>query len=437
MPATQRGGSLPRTLEWSGCERPGPSSLTERRQMRLVDSTLPGLRRRSNRAIQAAPSLTGESSRIELAEQRRPRICLPSTRLFGRMAFQCGLLEAQDVLAECDDVDLICLQAEPGFHRKQRWLRRLMYRDVTRRLAFMNPGLQRVRLTQDYDLLVIMCPSYWDFLYVNAIDGWKDHCRTSICWVDELWAADLPHYTYWLPALRRFDHVVVGLHGTLAPLSDVLERRCHYVPGAVDALRFSPHPNHPDRVIDVYSVGRRLEGVHQALLKLAARAGLFYFYDTLQSGGSQAPDHRQHRDLFANTAKRSRFFTVAPGKADALEGTRGQAEVGFRYFEGLAAGTVMIGQAPDCQSFREMFDWPDAVVSVKPDGSDVASVLSGLTCDPERLLEIGRRNVREALLRHDWVYRWQRVLEIAGLRPSSGMEDRERTLRSLADRTGP
>src|SRR3990172_11408929 len=91
----------------------------------------------------------------------RPRICLPTARLFNRMAFQCGHLEAQDVLAECDDVDLICLEAEPGFHRKLQWLRRLMYRDVSRRLAYVNPGLKRVKLSKHYDLLVIMCQGYW------------------------------------------------------------------------------------------------------------------------------------------------------------------------------------------------------------------------------------------------------------------------------------
>ena len=28
--------------------------------------------------------------------------------------------------------------------------------------------------------------------YANAIEGWKDRCRTSICWVDELWANGVP-----------------------------------------------------------------------------------------------------------------------------------------------------------------------------------------------------------------------------------------------------
>jgi len=336
------------------------------------------------------------------------------------------------VLDEVDAVDLICLEAEPGFQRRLHWLRRLMYHDVSRRLAFMNPGLKPVRLSKEYDLLVMMCQTYWDFLYVNAIENWKDHVKTSVCWIDELWAANLPRYKYWLPSLRRFDHVVVGMHGTAAPLSEAIGKRCHYVPGGVDAIRFSPYPEAPDRVIDVYSVGRKRNGIHQALLTETEQHQIFYVYDTLQTGESQATNHGQHRDLYANVAKRSRFFTVAPGKMDQLAETQGQIEVGFRYYEGAAAGTVMIGEAPDCQPFREMFDWPDAVIPVEPDGSDVADVLASLQDQPDRVEQISRRNAQGALRRHDWVYRWARILDIAGLQPAPGMAERQNRLEALA-----
>jgi hypothetical protein len=360
------------------------------------------------------------------------RVAVLSARQFSRAAFQCGQLEAQDVLCESEDVDLICLEPEPGFHNKHHWLRRLMYRDVSRRLAYVNPGLKRVTLTRDYDLLIVMCQTYWDFLYVNAIDGWKDHCKTSVCWMDELWAASLPLYKYWLPSLKRFDHVVVGMLGTVAPLSEVLGRQCHYVPGGVDAVRFSPNPDPPDRAIDVYSVGRRWQGIHEALLKQAADREIFYIYDTLQTGESQAADHRQHRDLYANVAKRSNFFLVAPGKVNVQDETKGQVEIGFRYYEGSAAGTIMVGQAPDLDKFRSLFDWPDVVVPLNPDGSDTTRVLRALMADPDRMQEISRRNVRGALLRHDWVYRWRQILEIAGLQPGEGIARREAHLRTLA-----
>src|SRR5262249_54331657 len=176
----------------------------------------------------------------------------------------------------------------------------------------------------------------------------------------------LPHYKYWLPSLKRFDHVVVGMQGTVAPLSEALGRQCHYVPGGVDVLRFGPGPNPPERVIDVYSVGRRSDGVHQALLRQAARHQLFYVYDTLQNAESQAPSHRQHRDFYADIAKRARFFTVAPGKATLSSETQGQVEIGFRYYEGSAAGAGMVGQAPDSALFRTMFPSPPPVTPPHP-----------------------------------------------------------------------
>jgi len=365
-----------------------------------------------------------------------PRICLTTARRFNRMAFQCAHLEAQDVLAECADVDLIALEPEPSFRWKQPWIRRLMYRDVSRKLAYANPGLKPVRLTGEYDLLVVMCQTYWDFLYVNAIEDWKSHCKTSVCWIDELWASNVPQYKYWMPTLSRFDHVVIGMHGAVAAASELIGQRCHCVPPAVDALRFSPYPFQPERVIDVYSIGRRYPAVHDALLTYSAATGGFYLYDTIQSGESRAPDHAQHRSLYANIAKRSRFFVVAPGKIDVPEETHGQVEVGSRYYEGAAAGAILVGQVPECEQYRTRFAWEDAVVPVKADGSDVGAVLRRLMSDPERMEEIMWRNASNSLVQHDWIHRWMRVFEIAGVQPSAGMQGRVNQLQALAEHAG-
>ena len=93
----------------------------------------------------------------------------------------------------------------------------------------------------------------------------------------------------------------------------------------------------------------------------------------------------------------------------------------------------MIGQAPDCEPFRQLFDWKDAVIAVDPNNSDVADVLTELAGQPERLGEISRRNTAEALLRHDWSYRWKQILAIAGLEPMPQLELREKRLKELAD----
>jgi hypothetical protein len=166
---------------------------------------------------------------------------------------------------------------------------------------------------------------------------------------------------------------------------------------------------------------------------LAGEGKLFYVYDTLQNTGDiETQDHGQHRDLYANVAKRSRFFMVAAAKVNLHSQTHGQVEVPFRYFEGAAAGGVLLGQSLDCDSFREMFNWPDSVIDVEPDGSDVVETLRKLASQPEVLCQISRRNAAEALLRHDWVYRWKQILAIAGFESTPAMEARIARLQELA-----
>ena len=373
-------------------------------------------------------------------QQRGPkaRICMPSTRTISREAFQSGLYEAQDVLAETNDVDLIDLQAGWGFRSRDRWQRRLLYRGVSQSLAYMNPGLQRVRLTQDYDLLIAVCQNFWDLLYINAIDGWKERCKTSVCWLGEIWAADILANRDLLRALRSFDYVFLNSQGTVGPLSDFLDRQCHFLPTGVDTIRFNPLPKNPNRSIDVYNIGRRWEGVHQRLLQAASEGGLFYVYDSYQSMATMEPiDYKQHRELFANMAKRSKYFLVWPGKMNLPEETQGQVEIGYRYFEGAAAGAVMIGQAADCAAFHDLFPWPGAVVEIQPDGSDALSVLADLSSNPERVSAISRRNASESLLRHDWIYRWKRIFELSGVETSPGMNAREEHLKGLAGAAFP
>jgi hypothetical protein len=368
-----------------------------------------------------------------------PRICMPTWRNFTRRPFRCSLYEAQDVLVETDDVDLVHLDMGWGAMFNEQWLRTPLYHDVSRKLMFANLGLKKVRLSSDYDVFIAVCNHYWDLPYINAIEQWRDHCKISVCWIDEIWAAEIPNYKYWLAALSQFDYVFVGLKGSVPALSQATNRPCYWLPGGIDALRFSPFPDPPDRVIDVYSIGRRNEGIHGEMLKAAERGELFYVYDTLtlaDIASANVYDHQQHRNLFADMAKRSRYFMVAAARTGAYE-TRGQVEIGYRYYEGAAAGTVMVGEAPDCDAYRELFGWPEAVVQIQPDGSDTMTVLSDLGSDPERQAAISRRNTKGALLHHDWVYRWKEMFRVAGIKPSPHMAARERRLKDMADFAEP
>lgn len=370
-----------------------------------------------------------------LARVSSPRICMPTWRNFKKNAYQCGLYEAQDVLVEIDDVDLIHLDMTTwGTRLGEYWLRRPLYHDVSSKLIFVNPGLRRVRLNTDYDVFIAVCATLWDLPHINAIERWRDHCRIGVCWIDEFWVSDIYHYKYWLPALRQFDYVFVGTKGTVSALSRAANRTCFWLPGGIDALRFNPFSHPAVRPVDVYSIGRRHKGIHHEMLKAADRGEIFYVHDTQVGGGmTEVYDYRQHREMLANIAKRSRYFLVAAAKMDQLDYTQVQVEVGYRYYEGAAAGTVMIGEVPDCDAYRELFGWPEAVIQIKPDGSDTMAVLSELDSNPGRVAAISRRNTKEAVLRHDWIYRWNEMFRIVGIEPSPRGAAREQRLKELAD----
>ena len=355
-----------------------------------------------------------------------------TSRGFMHHVFRGAIYEAEDVLLDVDDVDLIALRPARFAMARRELHKKLVWRDFTNRVIWMNLAFRPAYLDRDYDLFVAYLPLTQDLTHLSGIRNWKRRCRTSICWVDEVWAADMPRLKSWLSALDSFDHIAVGYLGTVEPLSATLGRPCHYVPMGVDAIRFSPFPGRPRRCIDILSIGRRRAELHRACAKRADEKQLFYLHDTINASYSSVEDHREHRDMLASKMKRSRYFVVAPAKIGTREGTRGQVEVGLRYYEGAAAGAVMIGQAPVCDAYRMLFDWPDAVVELKLDASDFDGLMHQLESDPERLESIGRRNAERALLQHDWVYRWERILEIAGFQASPALLRRKARLMELA-----
>src|SRR5208337_5687920 len=104
--------------------------------------------------------------------------------------------------------------------------------------------------------------------------------------------------------------------------------------------------------------------------------------------------------------------------------------------EGAAAGTVMIGEAPRTEEFKQQFDWPDAVIHMPFDSPDIGRILADLNGDPERLGEVRRNNVREAAQRHDWLHRILVVFDTLGLAPTEKMRARAKQLDQIASQEG-
>ena len=356
------------------------------------------------------------------------RICLFSQRHLRKELSRCATFEFEDAVCEVDRVELLTLKASPVLAIGQKISNQLA-RHLS--LACLNPTLDKQAVRKNYDLFVgcFQLPS--DLLSLNAIRAWRKRCRTAVCWLEEIWAGELHKWTGHLKILSQFDHILISCSGSVKKVQDAIKRPCSYIPPGVDSIRFCPYPNPPARSIDVYYLGRRSPVTHQALLRMAEQRRIFYIYDTIHKMGTMYP--QEHRSLIANIAKRSRYFFANSAKIDRQSETQGQNEIGYRFFEGAAAGTVMIGASPDSEPFNENFDWADAVIRIPFDEPNIAKVISELDSRPDRLEQIRRNNVVNSLLRHDWVYRWKAILDMAGLKPLPALTAREDKLKKLAD----
>ncbi len=361
------------------------------------------------------------------AEPRKPRVLIFSLRnVFGKALFRCPHFEFEDLICQIDSADLLAPKVDPS-SRRSSFATRLAYHAP----VVLNPSMERISAKGQYDILFTICGYPQDLIMFNAVSNLRDICRTSVCLLDELWINEMVKHRHFLRILAKFDVVMLYYSQSVKPLSEIIERRCIFLPPGVDAISFCPNPNPPERVIDVYSIGRRSEITHQRLLDMVRERGLFYLHDSM--GGSQAINSKEHRALFANVAKRSRYFIVNPGKIDEPNLRGRQMEIGNRYFEGAASGAIMIGERPDNEVFEELFDWPDAVTRLPYDSRNIDVLIKDLEADPERQDRIRRTGVVQALMRHDWVYRWEAILSAVGLEPMQEALERKDRLRKRAE----
>lgn len=355
-----------------------------------------------------------------------------SLRRINPRAAWCSNYEFENVITGIDGVDRFC--PEPGFAYRERLklLKGLLYRGLPRQFARINPGIRPLKVQKEYDLFVFVCMNPQDLLYLSALKDWRDACKVKVCFMVELWNSWIPQFQAQLELLRDFDHVCLCFGGSVPGLQQFLGRPCQHVPLAADVLRFTPYPNPPRRMIDVYSMGRRVEGAHQTLLAKARSGQIFYIYDTIPGDLVRPADVDQHRDLVASLVKRARAFVSYPALVGVTQDTQGQSEVGARFYEGAAGGAVMVGQAPSNPAFQRDFGWNNAVLELGSGEDDVARVLKWLDSKPEEVAALQRRNATEALLRFDWLYRWQQILRLAGLPQTPAMAMRAARLKELA-----
>ncbi len=279
-------------------------------------------------------------------------------------------------------------------------------------------------------MFFFVCKYPNDTACLNSIKGWREKCYRAVCLLDEVWAKDVERWKMKLGILKDFDHIFMHFSSSVNAVADIVQRPCYFMASGVNATKFYPSPLSSERAIDICNLGRRSPITHKALIELANQEDFFYIYDTIRN--LYFIDYKEHRNLYSNLVKRSSYFIVNKAKFDCFNETGGQEELGARFFEGAAGGTVMLGTPPNCEAYNKYFDWSDAVIHIPYDAADIADVLANLNAQPERLARIRTDNVVNSLLRHDWMYRWGTILDTVGLEHTPEMRAREVYLKNLA-----
>jgi hypothetical protein len=362
-----------------------------------------------------------------ISKSDRPRVLIFSQRNLSQIQpFRCAHFEFEDVISQVDRVEMLAPRIDPS-----NW-RQVLAKRITYHTPFaFNPGVEQISLHSDFDLFLAICGNPTDLLRINAVKGWRKHCNKAICLIDEVWARQIHNYRNYLHMLKEFDLVVLYYSYSVEPVNEMIGDKCVFLPPGVDTIHFCPYPNPPERIVDIYSIGRRSAVTHQAFLKMAAKDGLFYLHDS--TSADQVLDPIEHRHLFANVAKRSRYFIVNPGHIDRPDIRGNQIEIGNRYFEAAASGSIMLGERPRNSEFEKYFGWPDSLIDLPYNSPDAERVVRELDQQPERQRTIQRVNAQQSLLRHDWVYRWEAILNILAIAPLDKLEARKERLRNLAD----
>src|SRR5262249_48364631 len=157
--------------------------------------------------------------------------------IFGKALFRCPHYEFEDIICEIDSAELLAPKVDPSSMRSS-FATRLTYHTS----VMLNPGIRTISAKGHYDILFTICGYAQDLVMFNAVSNLRDICRTSVCLLDELWLNDMVKHHHFLRILAKFDVVMLYYSQSVKPLSEVIGRRCVYLPPGVDTILFCPHP---------------------------------------------------------------------------------------------------------------------------------------------------------------------------------------------------
>ncbi len=341
---------------------------------------------------------------------------------------RCSGFEFEDVLASISNAQIV----SPTHNRFTPLAEPLVNR-FNKRFSFgskVDAPFGCATISAQHDLLFALFQLPSDLVALSALRDATNFVH-KVCFIEEMWAADLDRWRGHVERLNEFDHVFLASAGTVAALQERLDVPVSYLPFGVDSLRFAPADPAADRPIVVNNIGRRSAITHGALRDWSRRTGSMYYFDTFTPG--YVYDFREHREVLASINQASKYVITNRGVGANPDRTNFQDELSFKFFEAVASGCILIGEPPTIPEFEKLFDWDDAHIAAPFDCPDIGAIIEELEDDPERCHRARIKNLRAGFERHDALYRVEDVFASLEIELGDKAADRRAELQTRAD----
>jgi hypothetical protein len=356
------------------------------------------------------------------------RALVYSTQRFTRETYNICRLEYEDVAARLEGADVVAPQKR-AFTSAERL--RLLKRKIVGGSVHHNPvPLERYQVARKYDLFLSFTQRIEHLRYLENLSGWENQCSYKVCYLVMLNLSKFETHKKYLKLLDEFDHVYSAFASAIPHLRKYTKTPVSYMPLGIDCEVFTPVPPMPRRHIDIYSIGRQYRPHHEQYRQMFEEDKLFYLFDTART--TSTDDWRLHRRTTANLIKRSKFFPSYDMTIGHTHQLLGNHDIPARVFEGTAGGSILLGTAPKCREYEELFPYEDATLEIPLDENNLAGLYQDIIAQRERLAKARRENIVNGLLRNDWVYRYEQILKDAGMAPRSDMNARKAHLEARA-----
>lgn len=365
---------------------------------------------------------------VSIASRGRPlRVCIASHYGYGEALYNRLVFEACAAIATMADATIVAPRPKPMGKIIQTVS--LAKHAVT---GVPLSAVETVTVDEDFDLFLFVAMRPQDLVCLDSIKGWRGRSRKAAAFLFETWSALVDEKRGYYGRLDPFDEVFLFNAASVPRVQRVTTARCSHLPAAVDCLAATPYPRPAHRPIDVFTMGRTHQAVHERLVEMTRRQELLYVWDL--PAGKMAGSYAEARFRSYHMIRSSRLFTSFNFHIAADKGreSRGEDAVPARVFEGAAAGAVMIGTAPTVPDFAPLFDWPDALIEMPTEPVDVEAFYAELQASPERLRRASVLNASQSLRRHDWAYRWEEMLRRLDLPAPPAVAERKARLAALA-----